>query len=194
MRLTPFQRLRLLAGRGCALLAGAVVPWITCASGEQPLTKMAAEIQFMHYVAQYAVWPTEALKPGDRQFVLGILGENPFGNELEKYFNGKSVKSRPFAIKVCKSIKEAEGCHMLFIGSSERNNFARITKQLDDKSILTISDTDGFIQKDGMIFIFIIEKSEITGVPGWDINAQAMKKAGLQIDPFFLERARKLIR
>jgi hypothetical protein len=42
-----------------------------------------------------------------------------------------------------------------------------------------------------MIFMFIAEKSEITGGLGWDINPQAMKRAGLQIDPFFIEKARK---
>ena len=80
---------------------------------------------------------------------------------------------------------------MLFISSSEKNNLAQILKQLDDASILTISDADGFIQKNGMILMFISEKSEITVGVGWDINPQAMRKAKLQIDPFFLEKARK---
>ena len=191
MRLASLHSLRLLAGRMCMLFAVAILPWLTCASGEQPLNESALKIQFMHYVAQYALWPKEALAPDDKEFVLGVLGENPFGEALKNYFKGKSVKSRRFVIRICKSVDEARACHMLFISSSDKNNLAQILKQLDDASILTISDADGFIQKNGMILMFISEKSEITVGVGWDINPQAMRKAKLQIDPFFLEKARK---
>ena len=74
---------------------------------------------------------------------------------------------------------------------SEKNRFAEIINQLQDASILTISDSEGFLQKNGMIFVFITEKSEVTGGLGWDINVPAMKRARLQIDPFFIEKARK---
>jgi hypothetical protein len=77
------------------------------------------------------------------------------------------------------------------VSASVKGSFTQILKQLDDSSVLTISDSEGFIQKNGMILMFITEKSEITGGLGWDINPQAMKRARLQIDPFFIEKARK---
>jgi hypothetical protein len=190
MRRAPFHSWRLLAGRVAALFAGAILFCFLEANGET-VTEPIAKIRFMHYVAQYAVWPKDVLSPQDRQFVLGVLGENPFGGALENYFKGKSVKGREFVIKFYKTVEEAKECQMLFISSSEKSNFAQILSELEDTSILTLSDAEGFIQKNGMVFMFITKKSEITGGLGWDINGLAMKKARLQIDPFFIEKARK---
>ena len=195
----PRYSLRLAIGLAAGVLAGAVLRWISCANGAEPVKDEAMlKIQFMHYVAQYAVWPKEALSPNDRQFVLGVLGPNPFGEKLENYFKGKSVKGRPFLVKSFETVEEVlgslqtnQGCQMLFISSSEKSNFGEILKHLEDISILTISDGDGFVQKNGMIYMFINQSGEISGKLGWDINPQAMKKVGLQIDPFFIEKARK---
>jgi len=179
-----------LARRTAALFIGAILSWNTCASG-QAINESTAKIQFLHYLAQYAVWPQEVLSAQDKTFALGVLGENPFGETLENYFKGKTVKGRRFVIKFFKTAQEAKACHMLFIPCSEKSNYATFLKQLEDASVLTISDCDGFLQKEGMIFIYIAEKTEITGGLGWDINSDAMKKAKLQIDPFFIEKARK---
>jgi hypothetical protein len=156
----------------------------------EPLNESTAKIQFMHYVAQYSVWPKDSLPANQRHFVLGVLGENPFGDALENYFKGKSVKGREFVVKFFTSAEQARGCQMLFISGSEKNNFSQVLKNLEETSVLTISDVEGFIQKNGMIFMFINPKSEISGVIAWDINLQALKRAGLQIDPFFIEKAR----
>lgn len=190
MRPAPIHSLRLLAGRAVALVIGAVLTCATCARG-QVVNEATAKVQFLHYVAQYAVWPKDVLSSEDKQFVIGVLGDSPFGDALDNYFQGKSVKGRKLLIQYLKSVDEAKGCHMLFISSSEKSNFATIIEKLDGTSVLTLSDTDGFIQKNGMVFMFITPKSEITGGLGWDINADAMKRARLQIDPFFIEKARK---
>ena len=157
------------------------------------INEATAKIQFLHYVAQYAVWPKEAM-PSDRTFVLGVLGENPFGEALANYFRNKSVKGRQFVLRFYNKVEDVQGCQMLFISPSEKNDFGPILKKLEETNTLTISDSDGFIQKNGMIFMFIAEKTEITGALGWDINPPAMRKAGLQIDPFFIEKARKATR
>jgi hypothetical protein len=161
-----------------------------CAAGDV-LNEATAKIQFIHYVAQYAVWPKEALAPGDKQFVIGVLGENPFGEALEDYFKSRTVKGRQFVVKIFKEVEEVKNCQILFISASEKGKLTSILKKLEDTSILTISDTEGFVQKDGMIFIYIVPKSEITSGLAWEINPQVMKREKLQIDPFFIERARK---
>ena len=73
-----------------------------------------------------------------------------------------------------------------------RQSGSRSGEQVELSQVtLTISDTEGFVQKDGMIFIYIVPKSEITSGRAWEINPQVMKREKLQIDPFFIERARK---
>src|SRR2546430_12360371 len=126
MRRAPFHAWGLLAGwagaRFVSFLSCALLLWLSGASGEV-VNQSTAKIQFMHYVAQYAVWPKEVLAPADKQFVLGVLGENPFGDALEHYFKGKFVKTRGFAVKFFKTVEEVKDCHMLFISASEKTDF-----------------------------------------------------------------------
>src|SRR5947199_7893290 len=136
MRPMPRCSLSSLGGPVAALLAAALLSWLSSAKGGEPGSEATLKIQFIHYVAQYAVWPTNVLSSTDRQFALGILGQNPFGEALETYFRQKSVKGRQFALKFFPSLDEEsvdqiKTCHMLFVSSSEKSNFAQIIKTLE---------------------------------------------------------------
>src|SRR5437762_3746091 len=115
MRPMASYSLRLLAARASALFLSATL--CLPSAGEQPLNEITLKIQFLHYVAQYAVWPKpkDVYSPQEKRFVLGVLGENPFGAALQNYFRGKSVKNREFVIKCFKNVQEAKACQMLFI-------------------------------------------------------------------------------
>lgn len=190
MQRAAFSTLGRRAGHAAGWLA-ALLLGLPGAARADSISEATAKVQFIHYVAQYAAWPKDALPPQQKQFILGVLGGSPFGDALETYFKGKSVKGRQIAIRYFNTAEEAKGCHILFIHGSMKTSFAEILEKLEDFPTLTISDSEGFIQRNGMIYMFIIPKSEITGGLAWDINSAALKKARLQIDPFFIEKAHK---
>jgi len=102
--------------------------------------------------------------------------KNVFGNELEKTIRDKTVNIAGFKFKNFASATEATNCHILFISSSEKDNLAKIVGSLQNASILTVSDTDGFIKAGGMIN-FTFEGPKIR----FEISDEAAKKAGLQV-------------
>jgi len=191
MQRAAFSTLRRRAGCAAGLLVAVLLGWPGAARADS-VSEATAKVQFIHYVAQYAVWPKDALPPQHKQFILGVLGGSPFGDALERYFKGKSVKGREIVIRYFNTVEEAKGCHILFINAAMKTSFAEVLEKLQDFPTLTISDSEAFVQKNGMIYMFIIPKSEITGGLAWDINSAALKKARLQIDPFFIEKARKV--
>jgi hypothetical protein len=104
-----------------------------------------------------------------------VLGKNSFGTDLEKTIRDKRVNNRLFQFKNFTSIAEATHCHILFISSSEKD-VTKIIEGLHNASILTVSDTDGFIKAGGMIN-FLLQDAKIR----FEISDEAAKKAGLQV-------------
>ena len=61
------------------------------------------------------------------------------------------MKGRKLIIKQCPSIDLIGGCHILFISPSEKGNLRQILNVLKNSSVLTVSETEWFTQKGGMI-------------------------------------------
>lgn len=131
---------------------------------------------FLFNFAKFVDWPPEAVPPKNTPFIIGILGENPFGADLEKVIRDKKVNDHPIEIKPCRTAAEATNCHILFICSSEKDHLAEIVKSLNQASVLTVGESDRFIEGGGMIRFFT-ESKKIR----FQINDEVAKKAKLKI-------------
>ena len=52
--------------------------------------------------------------------MLAIVGQDPFGEVIDRAFQGKTVLGRPVEIRRTRVVREAATAQMAFIGSSER--------------------------------------------------------------------------
>jgi len=153
---------------------------------------MAAMIQKF---TPYIEWPTNAFPAPNSPFVIGILGSNPFGEALERIKKTGSIKNRSLVVTNYSSLQEAKGCHILFISSSEKENLRPLSDQLKELStqsgILTIADTEGFLELGGMINFAPVKKSGAIKVD-FEINRAAADQAGIRIQTALLKLARKV--
>jgi len=154
-----------------------------CFSQEQP-TEYQVKAAFLYNFAKFVEWPPEAFADTNSPMVLGILGKNVFGSDLGKTIHDRKVNNHPFQFKNFASAAEATNCHILFISSSEKDNFAKIIASLHNASILTVSEADGFMKAGGMIN-FTFEGTKIR----FEISDEAAKKAGLKISSKLLSLA-----
>jgi hypothetical protein len=139
---------------------------------------------FLYNFAKFVEWPPQAFANPQSPIVIGVLGKNVFGDDLERTIHNKTVNHHPFRCEEIHSLREATNCQILFISASEKNRFPRILKDLRGTNILTVSETDQFIQAGGMIN-FVIENDEVH----FQINDDAAKKAGLKISSKLLSLA-----
>lgn len=116
--------------------------------------------------------------------VIGVLGKNVFGDDLERTIHNKTINHHPFQCEEIHSVREATNCEILFISASEKGRLSKILKDLRGTNILTVSETDQFIQAGGMIN-FIIEDDVIH----FQINDDAAKRARLKISSKLLSLA-----
>lgn len=129
-------------------------------------------------------WPSQSFAGPKSPFVIGVLGKNVFGGDLEQTIRNKAINNHPFEVKQFDSVSGAAHCQILFISPSEKDQLPTIIEGLAGSSVLTVSELDHFDETGGMIN-FIIENDQVH----FQINNEAAKKAGLIISSKLLRLA-----
>ena len=163
-------------------LAAAVIP--ECAAQDAAPSEYQIKAAFLFNFAKFIQWPPEVFATTNSPLVIGVLGQNVFGDNLERTINNKTINNRPLECKQFRSVIEATNCQILFISASEKDRFPKIMDALRGTSVLTVSETDQFIEAGGMIN-FVIEANKIH----FQINDEAAKKSGLTISSKLLSLA-----
>ncbi len=161
-------------------ILGLGLAWLLMASGGSAQDSQPSEYQlkaaFLFNFAKFVEWPPAAFAEPTAPLIIGILGENPFGDVLEETVRGKSLNNHPLAVRTFRSVAESTNCHVLFISSSEKKRLPEILKGIEGSAVLTVSEIDRFTETGGMIN-FVSEGNKIR----LKINDGAAKTAGLKI-------------
>ena len=182
-RARPNRGARLLCLAATLLaIGGRVVGDDTSPGGPSEYQIKAA---YLYYLSTFVDWPPATFSHKDDALVIGVLGEDPFGDILDDTIRGKAVNSKRLVVKRMDSIKEARGCHILFVSSSEQDNLSYILKALDGVAVLTVGDVDEFASRGGQIG-FRTEGKKVR----FDINVAAAERAGLKISAQLMKLGR----
>ena len=153
------------------------------AQGASP-TEYQIKAAFLYNFARFVEWPASALPDSARALILGILGEDPFGPEIDRIVEGKTVNGRRLEIRRLKDTDSLNGCHILFVSTSEGRRLPRILEALRLLPVLTVGDFESFAGRGGIID-FVLEENRIR----FEINQEAAERAGLKISSKLLKLA-----
>lgn len=137
---------------------------------------------FLYNFAKFVKWPETAFSGTNSPFVIGILGEDPFGPDLPLAIRGKNINGHPLSLRVGLSLAEMQQCHIVFICRKPKRNIPETVAALTKANTLTVSEIDGFTKAGGMIN-FVMDGSKVH----FEINDQAATKAGLTISSKLLK-------
>jgi len=143
---------------------------------ESPPTEYQIKAAFLFNFAKFVQWPQAAFTGAASPIVVGVLGENPFHDDLARTIRNKSIDEHPLVIKEFRSPTEATNCHILFISTSEKNRLPEILKGLKGTSVLTVGEMEHFTESGGMIN-FVLKGKKIR----FQINNDEAARAGLKI-------------
>ncbi len=123
--------------------------------------------KFIHYIE----WPEDS----SEVFTIAIIVSNPLKEKAELLFKERMIKSRPVLfIKVAPNSLNDE-INILFINNDQKNALKDISKKISGKPILTIADTNGFIEE-GVHINFFLEDNKVF----FETNEEALKKSGIR--------------
>lgn len=142
-----------------------------------PLSEYRVKAALLFKFVRYSDWPAAVFVDASSPYVVGVAGRDPFGKDLEKVFESKTVKGRKFLIKRVSTEQEMRACHLLFVASSERRRSADLLKKLVGVPVLTVGESSDFLDQGGMINLLLKDESV-----RFDINLEPARRAGLKLD------------
>ena len=151
---------------------------------------------FLYNFIKFIDWPPT--KSSDEKTIsIGIIGVNPFGKAFEPV-KDKQVGNKKIVVQLFNSLDQSKltdekianikNCQVLFICNSEKKYFKEIIDLIKDDSVLTVGDTDGFLEAGGIID-FLIEDQKVC----FEISNYSAKQAKLNIRSQLLRLAKKVV-
>ena len=144
------------------------------------------KVVFLEKFTRFVEWPEEsAISDTSKAFVLGVVGENPFGSLLEQAYATRKIKNKEVEICYVSNLNEISECHLLFIPKSKEKELSKILPLTKNKPILTIGDTKGFAER-GVMINFYLSGNKIR----FEINESAVRESGLSMSFLLLKIAK----
>ena len=144
--------------------------------------KAAYLYQFGHYIQ----WPADSFADDQSPFVIGVLGEDPFGDALDEIARDKKIDGRKIVVRRFASVEDYKPCHILFVSSSvmAADKLSSIQKS-QNFPVLLVGESPGFAQHGGTINLFI-EQNRIR----FEVNMEVAKREQLKISSKLLSLAK----
>jgi YfiR/HmsC-like len=165
--------------------------WVTSAHrlyAQDGPPEYQVEGAYLFNFLKFVNWPDGASADAHEQWVIGIIGENPFGVNLARFAWGQTVKGHDPMIRQFHAGDDLRTCHILFISRSERARLGSILASLRGSPVLTVSDMDNFLAAGGMIQ-FLMEGDRVR----FAVNPTAAERSRLKISSEVLALAQRVI-
>lgn len=142
---------------------------------------------FLFNLTKFITWPTKTASPEDKNFTIGILGENPFEPHLEQTVVDEKIMQRSIEIFYYQSSRDIEWQKMqiLFIGADFYKDLSPLLERARKFEVLTVSDIRGFCDAGGMITLLKADQRVIL-----EINIEETMASGFLVSSHVLKLAR----
>ncbi len=181
-RLRVAARVLLLVASGSAAEVPLPAPAPTptpVARAPEPTLKAA----FLYNFALFVEWPEEARKG---PLLICVLGTDPFGEVLPATLRSKTANGRKLRSAVAVTAAEIAPCSVLYVPAAESATHRRILDTLAGRPILTVGESEEFLDAGGIIRLFLDG-----GRLRFEVNAAAAERSRLKVSAQLLELSRK---
>ena len=144
---------------------------------------------YIYRIASYVTWPghgAAAERLPTNAITIGIVGQDPFGDYLNRISTARLIHDKQIIIKHIRSIDQYSPCHILFVPSGEDPSLvAEILKRAKQTPTLTIGESPGFAENGGIINFFIVNNKV-----KFEINPDAANDVDLKLNAKLLQTGR----
>jgi hypothetical protein len=144
---------------------------------------------FIYNFTRFIKWPPQSNSNEENyKYNICVVGDNPFGSILNRLEDKHRSKEHPLKIRLDVSPGDFQGCHILFVGFSERFNVEQIVEQTKDLPIITLGDTDGFADR-GVNINLLVAKNKVQ----FEIGRQCLDSKGFKVSSELLDLATRVV-
>jgi hypothetical protein len=145
------------------------------------------EAAFLRNFAHYITWPDGVFADSQTPWRICIVGSDPFGEVLEKTFEGRIEQGRPFTILRTQKPAELKNCQIAYLAYITSANRRAALSSLQGLPVLTVSNAPDFLQEGGII------RFDVTDYVELNVNLDQARAASLTIQTKVLEVSRAVI-
>ena len=146
-------------------------------------TENEVKSAYLYNFGKFVEWPTKATSVGEF-FTICVLGDDAFGSTLETTIARESINGKEVMVKRVAKSQDAMSCRILFISSSQQSRLKEILTELENTSVLTVSDMPEFTRRGGMIQ-FVVEANKVR----FEVNLTSAERTGLTLSSQLLKVA-----
>lgn len=165
-------------------LTAAFVALVGRGAAAQTPSEYKVKAAFLYNFAKFVEWPPQV---GD-EMRLCVLGEDPFGEDLDALAQGKTVQSKWLRVARLPTLDGLEQCHVVFIDAADLDDLSQVLRRAHEAHVLTVGNTHEFADRGGIIS-FVMESNKVR----FEINTASAEQAGLRISSQLLKLAAKVI-
>lgn len=97
---------------------------------------------YLYKFASYIEWPEGTFSSAENPVVVGVIGADALGDELQRIVVGRTSNGRALVVKKLRRGDSIAGIHILFIGALEKEFLIEILNTAKGQPVLTVSESD----------------------------------------------------
>jgi hypothetical protein len=177
---------RLAISAAIAFIIGALTP--TLWAQDSKASEYRSKAHFLATFPSFVEWPEVAFPSGEAPFLICVRGDFSFGTSLAELARGASPHGKRVEVRWVHNDQELRNCHIAFISRSESKRYAKLLQVLEGAGVLTVGETQGFLECGGAIS-FSFEREALQ----FEVNLVAADSAHLKINSRLLTLARRVV-
>lgn len=156
--------------------------WPVQAASVLPL-EYEVKAGYLYNFARFVEWPANGTS--DSAIAIGVLGSPRVADSLRIALKDQTLNDKPFVVRFVTNLEEIEKCHILYIAKGRHDHLSDALRKARENSILTVGDSDEFLNHGGMIS-FVTERNRIK----FAVNLPALNEANLKVSSQMLQYAK----
>lgn len=180
-------------GRRDVVLHALLLGWLVAlalpcrAAGSAAVAPQKVEAAFLRNFARYVTWPDEAFPSADSPWKICILGDDPFGDVMERTLEGRTEQGRAFEVHRATDLANVPSCQIVFVAIQDPVKRRAALRELRSRPVLTVGDDPGFLREGGIIRFQVSDRVEMS------VNLDQARSVSLKIQTKMLEVSRDVL-
>jgi len=158
----------------------------TVASQGATVSETEVKAAFIYNFAKFIEWPAEAFSSETAPIQVAVFGEDEVSAKLKSLLSDKKAHGRSFEVKRIFNPQEAKNFQIVFVTAAENRRALQILEATKKLPILTVGESDQFLDLGGMINFFF-EDTQLR----FEINTEPAEKVKLEISSKLLRLGKK---
>ena len=147
-----------------------------------------AKAALLYKFCKFVTWPENPPANKEPVFVFSVVGKTPLLRALQA-IDGKKIGGKPIKTLPVSNAKDVGLCRVMFCSTEELKNLSpQELIRLADSHVLTIGETDGFLNAGGIMALSVVQE-HLT----FTVNLGAARRAKLEMSAALLSLAEEIV-